>query len=262
MTGLFTTIFLQPILNLLVFLYNTIPGHDIGVSIILLTVIVKVILYPFTVKQIRQQRAMQELQPKIAEIQEKYKDRKEEQARELMALYSREKVNPVSSCLPLLIQLPIFIALYRALTFALNSKSLTLLYPFVVNPQSIDTHFLGILDLSHPNYVLAVAAALVQFVQTRQIMKPPAATIASPPPEVAGSQGAKDESMAAMMNKQMLYLMPIMTAAIGFTLPGGLTLYWLTMSVLTVLQQWWLLKNTPPRMSPQLSGTDTTVNPS
>ena len=256
MSSLFTLLFLQPILNLLVFLYNTIPGHDIGIAIILLTLLVKIILYPFTVKQIRQQRAMQELQPKIAEVQEKYKDRKEEQARELMALYAREKVNPVASCLPLLIQLPIFIALYRALTFALNSKSLTLLYSFVPNPQSIDTHFLGILDLSHPNYVLALAAAAVQFWQTRQIMKPPAATIASPPPAVAGSTGAKDESMAAMMNKQMMYLMPIMTAAIGFTLPGGLTLYWLVMSLLTVLQQWWLLKNAPPRMTPQLSGSD------
>ncbi len=258
MSSLFNTIFLQPILNLLVFLYNVIPGHDIGIAIILLTLIVKVILYPFTVKQIKQQRAMQELQPKIAELQEKYKDRKEEQARELMALYSREKVNPVASCLPLLIQLPIFIALYRALTIALDSKTLNLLYSFVPNPQVIDTHFLGLLDLSRPNYVLALLAALVQFWQARQIMKPPAATIASPPPEVAKSPGAKDETMAAMMNKQMLYLMPIMTAAIGFTLPGGLTLYWLVMSLLTVLQQWWLLKNTPPRMTPQLSGTDTT----
>lgn len=262
MSSLFTTIFLQPILNLLVFLYNTIPGHDIGISIILLTVIVKGILYPFTVKQIRQQRAMQELQPKIAELQEKYKDQKEEQARELMALYAKEKVNPVASCLPLLVQLPIFIALYRALTFALNSKNLTLLYSFVANPQSINTHFLGFLDLSRPNYVLAVAAALIQFWQAKQIMRPPAATIATPPPEVAGSTGAKDESMAAMMNKQMLYLMPIMTAAIGFTLPGGLTLYWLVMSLLTVLQQWWLLKNMPPRMTAQLVGTDTTPSSS
>lgn len=258
MSSLFTTIFLQPILNFLVFLYNIIPGHDFGIAIILLTLVVKLLLYPLTVKQIRQQKAMQELQPKIAEIQAKYADRKEEQARELMALYAREKVNPASSCWPLLLQLPIFIGLYRSLTYAIGSTSLSLLYPFVANPQRIDTHFLGLLDLSHPNYVLAIAAALVQFVQTRQIIKPPAATITAPPPEVAESKGAKDETMAAMMNKQMMYMMPIMTAAIGFTLPGGLTLYWLVMSLLTVAQQWWLFKHAPPRMTPQLSGTDTT----
>lgn len=258
MSSLFTTIFLQPILNLLVFLYNIVPGHDFGIAIILLTIIVKVILYPFTVKQIRQQKAMQDLQPKILEIQTKFKDRKEEQARELMALYAREKVSPISSCLPLLIQLPIFIALYRALTFALHSTSLTLLYSFVPNPQFIDTHFLGFLDLSHPNYVLAIAAALVQFVQTRQIMKPPGAAITLPPAEIAGAPGVKDETMTTMMNKQMMYLMPIMTAVIGFSLPGGLTLYWLVMSLLTVLQQWWLLKHAPPRLTPQLGGPEGT----
>ena len=78
--------------------------------------------------------------------------------------------------------------------------------------------------------------------------------IAPPPPEVVGTEGAKDEGMAAMMNKQMMYLMPVMTAVIGFSLPGGLTLYWLVMSLLTVLQQWWLMRRMPPRMEPQLSG--------
>lgn len=254
MSHLFTLIFLQPILNLLVWLYNVIPGHDIGIAIIVLTILIKTLLYPLTVRQIRQQRALQEIQPKIEEIRTKYKDQKEEQARELMALYSREKVNPTSSCLPLLVQLPIFIALYRALSLGLSSKSLTLLYPFVANPQFIDTKLFGTFDLSHPAPVLAIAAAVVQFFQTRQMMKPPAATIAPPPPEVAGTEGAKDEGMAAMMNKQMMYMMPIMTAVIGFSLPGGLTLYWLVMSLLTVLQQWWLMKRTPPRMEPQLSG--------
>jgi YidC/Oxa1 family membrane protein insertase len=253
MYHLFTLIFLQPILNLLVWLYNVVPGHDIGIAIILLTIIVKAILYPLTAKQIKQQRALQEVQPKIQEVREKFKNDKEAQARELMQLYSREKVNPAASCLPLLIQLPVFIALYQALTLGLGSKSLDLLYSFVANPQSIDTRLFGFLDLSHPNYFLAIAAALVQFVQTRQILKPPAnASITSPPPEVAKVPGAKDEAMATMMNKQMMYLMPIMTAFIGFSLPGGLTLYWLVMSLLTVLQQWWFLKQAPPKMRPQL----------
>lgn len=252
MASIFTTVLLQPMLNLLVWLYDTIPGHDIGLAIISLTIIIKVLLYPLTMKQIQQQRALQNVQPKIDEIRKRLKDNKEEQGKELMALYAKEKVNPAASCLPLLVQLPVFIALYQALRVGLNSQSLNLLYPFVPNPQHIDQMFLGLVDLAKPSYVLAIGAALVQFWQTRQILKPPAATVTQPPPEVAGSPGAKDESMAATMNKQMAYTMPIVTAVIGFSIPGGLSLYWLVMSLLTVAQQAWFMKKQPPKLEPQL----------
>jgi YidC/Oxa1 family membrane protein insertase len=251
--NLFNAIFFQPILNLLVWLYVTVPGQDIGIAIVLLTIVIKLLLFPLTHLQIKQQRAMQDLQPKIDEIRKRLKDDKEKQAAELMELYKKDKVNPAASCLPLLIQLPVFIALFSALKTGLASHGLNMLYPFVPNPQTINTTFLGILDLTKPNYVLAILAGLVQFWQTRQILKPPAATIASPPPEVAGSEGAKDENMTAIMNKQMTYMMPIMTVVIGFSLPGGLTLYWLTMSVLTVLQQWLILRRMPPKVVAQLS---------
>ncbi len=245
MSHLFTVVLLQPILNLLIWLYGILPGHDIGFAIIGVTIVVKAILYPLTQAQLRQQRALQALQPKIEEVRTRLKDDKEGQARELMALYAKEKVNPASSCLPLVIQLPVFIALYQALSIGLDSTSFAnLLYPFVASPQTINTMFLGILDLTHPSYVLAILAALVQFWQTRQMLKPAGAT--TPPPlEVAGKPAAQDEGMAAMMNKQMMYMMPILTAVIGFSLPGGLALYWLTMSLLTVAQQMWLLKRQP-----------------
>jgi YidC/Oxa1 family membrane protein insertase len=249
---LFNTIFFQPILNLLVWLYVTVPGQDIGIAIILLTIIVKIVLYPLTHLQIKQQRSMQELQPKIEEIRKRLKDDKEKQAAELMALYKTEKVNPASSCLPLLVQLPVFLALFHALQVGLKSESLNVLYPFVANPQNINTMFLGLFDLTQPNYVLAVLAGLVQFWQTKMILQPPAATVTPPPSELAGKEGAKDESMTAMMNKQMTYMMPIMTVVIGFSLPGGLTLYWLVMSLLTVVQQYFVLKKrvAPPAALP------------
>ncbi len=255
---LYTVIFLQPILNLLIWLYDIIPGHEFGIAIIVLTILIKLILYPFTAKQIKQQRAMQDLQPRIEEIRSRLKDDKEAQAKELMALYAKEKVNPAASCLPLIVQLPVFIALYRALSLGLAGTSLTLLYSFVPNPQVVNTMFFGLIDLAKPSPVLAILAAAVQFWQGRQLMKPPAATITPPPSEVQKTPGAKDEGMAAMMNKQMLYLMPIVTAVIGFSLPGGLTLYWLTMSLLTVAQQAILLRRLPPRIVPQLSGRDQT----
>lgn len=257
--SVFNAIFFQPILNLLVWLYVTVPGQDIGIAIILLTFLIKILLYPLTHLQIKQQRAMQELQPKIDEIRKRLKDDKEKQAAELMELYKKDKVNPAASCLPLLVQLPIFIALFHALQVGLKSESLHLLYAFVPNPQTINTLFLGVFELAHPpsfdrplTAVLVLVAGLVQFWQARQIMKPPSATVTPPPAEVAKSEGAKDESMTAIMNKQMMYMMPIMTVIIGFSMPGGLTLYWLTMSLLTVAQQWFVLRRTPPKINPQL----------
>lgn len=252
MGALFQTIILQPILNLLIWLYNILPGNDIGLAIIVLTIIVKIILYPFSAVQIKQQRALQELQPKIAEVRKRLKDDKDAQAKELMALYKQEKVNPASSCLPLLIQLPIFIGLFEALRDGLASRGLQLLYPFVANPGSINIMFLGLVDLSKPNYVLAVLAGAVQFWQSWQIMRKPSPST-PPPDEVKGSEGAKDEDMAAMMNKQMMYIMPIVTVFIGFSFPGGLTLYWMVMSLFTVAQQALYLKKPQPPTTPQIA---------
>jgi YidC/Oxa1 family membrane protein insertase len=244
MGNIFNEILTRPILNLLLWLYDVIPGQDIGLAIILLTILVKAVLYPFAVAQIRQQRALQALQPKMDEIRARLKDDKDAQAKELMELYKTEKVNPAASCLPLLIQLPVFIALYHALQSGLSSSGLNQLYPFVPNPGQVDPSLLGFVNLSTPNYVLAVLAGIVQYVQTKQIVKPKGA-VEQPPKEVAQTTGAKDESMAAIMNKQMLYIMPAMTVVIGFSLPGGLTLYWLTMGLLTALQQWYMIKKHP-----------------
>ena len=236
--GIYNALIFQPILNLLIWLYNVIPGNDLGLAIIVLTLIVKVILYPFSKAQIKQQRSLQELQPKMDEIRVRLKDDKEGQAKELMELYRKEKVNPAASCLPLLIQLPIFIGLLGALRASLSAHTLTMLYPFVANPGIVNTMFLGFVNLSKPNYVLAVIAGAVQFWQSWQMLRRPA-LLTPPPAEVAGTKAAEDESVAIMMNKQMMYIMPVVTVFIGFTLPGGLALYWIIMSLLTVAQQWY-----------------------
>ncbi len=253
MLALFQHLIFQPILNLLIWLYTVLPGNDMGFAIIVLTLLVKLVLYPFSVAQIKQQRALQALQPKMNEIRTRLKENKEAQAKELMELYKQEKVNPASSCLPLLIQLPIFIGLFEALREGLASRSLNLLYPFVAHPGVINHTLLGIIDLAKPSYVLAILAGAVQFWQSWQMLRSPSPT-AAPPPEVKASIGAKDETMAAMMNKQMLYIMPVVTVFIGFSLPGGLALYWLVMSLLTVAQQAVFLRQPQaPKPTPQLS---------
>lgn len=240
MGEIFTQILTRPLLNLLLWLYDVIPGQDIGIAIIVLTIIVKVLLYPLAKKQIAQQKALQDIQPKIAEIQKAYKDDREGQARELMALYQKEKVNPASSCLPILVQLPIFIALFSVLRSITDTQDFNLLYPFVAQPGQIVPMLFNFVHLDKPNIPLAILGGAVQFWQSKQMFARNASK--QPPKDVQDKPGAQDEGMAAMMNKQMMYMMPIVTVVIGFSLPGALTLYWLVMSLLTVLQQWYMLE--------------------
>ena len=228
MIQLFTTIFYQPILNLLVFIYNVVPGNDIGIAIIVITIVIKIVLFPLSKKSIESQKALQELQPKIEKVKKDYADNKEEMNKKMMEVYANNKVNPLSSCLPLLIQLPFLIAVYRVFRTGLSNGSLDLVYSFINKPETINVITFGFLDLSKPNIVLALLAGLAQFWQAKMMSRKK--------PLVKG-EGSRDEDMATTVNKQMLYFMPLLTVFIGFSLPGGLTLYWFVTTLLTSLQQ-------------------------
>lgn len=235
MMSLFHTILYQPIFNFFVGLYNVIPGHDVGLVIIIITVIVRAIIYPLTSKSIKAQKSVQELQPKVDAIKKEYANDQQKQAAALMAVYKDNKVNPFASCLPLLIQLPILIALYTVLRDTLMAdKFAAELYSFVTNPGTLNSVSFGFLDLSQKNYILAVLAGAATFWQTRMMLS-------KQPPKNAGT-GAKDESMMATMNKQMMYFMPVMTAFICISLPSGLALYWLFSTLLTIAQQAFLMR--------------------
>lgn len=227
MSQIFTTIFYQPILNLLIFLYNTVAFNDLGVAIILLTAVIRLVFWPLSRSSIKSQKALQDLQPKIEELKKKYSDDKVALSQATMNIYKDNKVNPFSSCLPLLIQLPFLFAVYQVFRDGLNSK-LELVYSFISRPATINTISLGFLNLAKPNIYLAVLAGLAQFWQAKMMM--------SSKPAIT-TPGSKDESMAAIMNKQMLYFMPAITIFIGLSLPGGLTLYWFVLTLLTALQQ-------------------------
>lgn len=223
----FNVVLYQPMFNGFVALYNLIP--DVGVVILIITIIIKLVLYPLTKSSIKSQKALNDIQPKMEEIKKKYKDNQQQVAAETMKLYKENKVNPFASCLPLLIQMPILIALCYVLRSGLTTDNFDLLYSFVRNPEHINTLSLGFLDLSKSSIVFAILAGGAQFWQTKMMMRKKA-------PPAAGT-GAKDENMMAMMNKQMLYFMPLMTVFIGFKLPGGLTLYWFLSTLFTALQQ-------------------------
>jgi YidC/Oxa1 family membrane protein insertase len=233
MSYIFQVVFYQPILNLLIFLYNIVPGNDLGLAIILLTIIIKLVLLPLSKQSIKSQKSLQDLQPKIDEIKKKYAGKKEEQGRAMLDLYKENKVNPFSSCLPLLIQLPFLWAVFRVFRDGLAGDSLNLVYSFISRPESINNLSLGFIDLAKPNVYLAVLAGLAQFWQAKMmITKKP----------IIKNEGAKDENMMATMNKQMLYFMPIFTVFIGLTFPGGLTLYWFVTTLFSALQQLYIFK--------------------
>jgi len=227
MLAIYHEVLYRPILNLTVALYDLL-WNDFGLAILALTLLVRLALWPLTHRTLANQKAMLDLQPKLKEVQEKHKDNKEEQAKAMMALYAEHKVSPFSSCLPLLIQLPLFIALYRVLSAGLKSQSLNELYGFVSNPGTISTMSLGFLDLSRPSIVLAILAAGAQFLQAKMMQRKDVKV---------HTEGSKDEDTMAIMNKQMLYMMPAMTLFIGWKLPAGLTLYWLFTNLAMIAQQ-------------------------
>lgn len=233
MSQIYNALFYQPIFNLLIGLFNFVPGHDVGVAIILLTVIIKLILWPATASAMRSQKALSVIQPKMEELKKQYANDKEGLARATMELYSKEKVSPFSACLPTLIQLPVFIALYQALSHGLQSSGFDKLYPFVTNPGTIKPQLLGLVDLSAPNAVMAILAGVAQYFQAKMM-------VTSQQPKKA--PGAQDEAMLATMNKQMVYMMPVLTVVIAWKLPGGLALYWLVMNLLTIAQQYYFFK--------------------
>jgi YidC/Oxa1 family membrane protein insertase len=237
MLALFHSFIYQPLYNALIMLYNFIPGHDFGISIIVITVLLKGLLWPLSKKQIESQKKMQELQPRLKAVQEKYKHDKEKQTKAVMEFYKNNKANPFSGCLPLIAQLVFLIAIYRVL-FSIAGNGLnvdsSLLYHFVSNPGKINDLFLGIINLSKPNIFLAIFAAAAQFYQTKMLM-------AKQAKKKEGEKKDKDEpDFAQIMNKQMLYLGPMLTLFIGIRFAAGLALYWLVSTLFMIGQQWYI----------------------
>ena len=234
---LYNTILYEPLFNILIFFYNLVPIKDIGFAIILITILIRVVLYPLSKSSIVSQKKLQELKPQIDELKAKHKDNKEAFGKATMELYKREKINPASSCLPLLIQMPILIAVYQVFRLGLSNGSFDVLYSFIAHPGTINSMFLGIINLAEPNTILAILAGASQYVQSKMIMNI-RGDKAGDKANNKTKEGNKGDKMSGAMSKQMLYMMPLFTVFIGVSLPSGLVLYWLISIVLTVLQQY------------------------
>lgn len=230
LVNIFNIFLYYPLFNFLILIYNYLPWRDFGLAIIILTLIIKLILYPVSVRAFNSQRVLQRLQPKLQEIQRKYKDDKEKQTKETLEFYRKEKINPFSGLFLALIQLPILIALYNVFWKGLKAHELNNLYGFITNPININPTFLNLVDLSGPNLIFVIFAGIIQFYQTKMLLLP------------TNKNQQKEGDVASMVQKQMVYVFPFITVIILFKLPSALGLYWIISGVFSIIQQYFMIK--------------------
>lgn len=212
MANLFNTYLYNPLLKFLEFLYHNAAFGDIGIAVIILTILVRVVLFPIFYKISKDQAIMAKIAPRIKEIQEKHKSDKEKQVRETMALYKEHKVNPLSQFFLLLVQLPILIALFKI--FSTGIKTIANLNPY----------FLGFVNLTEKNFIIVIIAAVLQYYQTKLTMP-------------QNNKPSKELNTAERISRNMMYIGPLLTFFILSSLPSVIGLYWLTFSVFSVIQQ-------------------------
>ena len=221
MVNLFNTYLYNPILAILVYIYNNLAFQDLGLAIILLTIFVRIILFPLLYKGARDQSLMQRLQPHIKKIQLDHKDNKEEQAKKLLKLYREHNVNPFSSILLLIFQLPILIAIYRVFLQGLSIE--------IFDNQI----FLGLINLGENSIILVAIAAILQYFQAKLILSSP------------NIQSQDKSSPFASVGKSMVWIGPILTFVILVNLPAALALYWLVSNIFSIGQQIFINKRLP-----------------
>lgn len=223
MTNLFHTLLTEPLIASLVFLYNYAAFQDLGVAIILLTFAIRLVLFPLFYKGFKNQTILQTLQPELARLQQLHKHDKEKQALAMMELYRQHKVNPLSSFFLILLQLPILIALYQV---------------FLSPPANLNSAFLGLIDLKGGNLMIVAVAAVAQYVQGK-LSLPKAKT-------------GQENDPSFKMAKNMVFLGPLLTVAVLYSLPSAVGLYWLATTAFSIGQQVFINK--------KLYGTNSTGN--
>lgn len=228
---MFTTLFVEPLFNILFIIYAILPGHDFGVAVIGLTILVRLALWPLVTKQLHSQRLMQQMAPEIARIRKETGNDREKQTQMLMELYKERGTSPFAPLLPILIQLPIFFALYVVFRDSVHPEKLaSLAYGWVeqlpavanviANSNQFSPTLFGVVNLTQPNVLLAVLAGVAQWYQTKMLQP---------------KQKPQDQQAQLMMT--MTKVFPVITVLVGLTLPSALALYWAVTSLVAILQQ-------------------------
>ncbi|MDP3958072.1 MAG: YidC/Oxa1 family membrane protein insertase [bacterium] len=226
MVSFWNTFFYEPLYNALIFLIGVVPGENVGLAVIALTVVVKAALYPLSQKSVHTQAKMRSLEGELSLIKEKHQDDKKKQAEATMELYRKHNVNPFSGCLTVLIQLPIIIALYFVFLKGLAPNG-GVLYSFVQFPEQVNSVFLGV-DIASKSITFALVAALAQFWQTHLTL---------PKQKPRGETASFADEFSRSMNVQMRYVLPVFVALIAYTTSAAVALYWIVSSLFSVGQE-------------------------
>ena len=265
--SLFDTIIVQPIFNLLALIYGLIPGSDFGVSLILFTVIVRLAMWPLVRKQLHQTKLMRALQPELKKLKVKTKGNKQLEAQLMMELYKERGVKPFSSFGLLFLQLPIFIALYRVIQIITIHRDKIQAYTYgpieklqpiadIIHSKNhqFDESLFHLVNLTKtglgngsiywPILFIAVVAAVLQYVQSRQITPQPETKkrLRDVFKDSATGKEVDQSEVSAIMSSRMIILFPFLTFSVGIYLPGALVLYFATSSAVAVTQQYFLLR--------------------
>lgn len=272
MLELFRTFVEQPVFNLLELIYATIPGHDLGISIIIFTIIIRVLLWPLVKRQLHQAKAMRKLQPKLKEIKKAAGGDRQKEARLQMELYKEHGVKPFATIGTLLIQLPIFIALYQAVNKLVNDPNVLLTFsydwvkdlPYIqelaADISKFDHTLLGVVDLSAkaigssglyvPALIVAILAAVMQYYQSKLMMvdSKDAKKLSQILREAAEGKQADQSEVGASVSRTMMYFLPFITFIFAVSVPSALSLYLLTSSAVGYLQQAYVLNQDKEEM--------------
>lgn len=236
------TFFFDPVYNGLVFFIDVFPGGDVGLAIVCTTLVVKLVLLPLSVKAVKTQVAMREIEPRLKEIKENIEDR-QKQAEAMLALYREAGINPFASILLLFIQIPIVIALYLAVSNgggnALPAINASVLYSFIPTPEVVSTMFLGITDITERSVLLAALAGITQFFQTKLALPD------LPPKDPDALPSMKDD-FVRNMQLQMKYVMPVVIAVVAYTISAAIALYFVVSNVAGIAQELYVRKHRKP----------------
>jgi YidC/Oxa1 family membrane protein insertase len=236
MQALWNTAFYQPIYNMLVFLIDKVTFGDIGFAIIILTIIIKLILFPLAKKSIESQIYMKKLEPELKKLKVDFPN-KEEQAKKQFELYKKYGVNPFSGCLVVILQLPVIFALYYVfINFKIDSS---IVYSFVNVPVVVNANFLGLFDLSlNHSIFLALVAGVSQFFQA--YLATPKKTIKDAEIVSDNTKKTFQEELANSMQLNIRYVLPVFVAFIAYTFSAGVALYWIVSNIFTIGQEWYV----------------------
>jgi YidC/Oxa1 family membrane protein insertase len=252
-TNIFNTLFFGPIVNLLIVVFKLlesagIPGA-LGFSIIIVSVAVRFLIWPFTATQVKSSAKMASLKPHLDELKKKHKDDKQAFAAAQMALYKEHGVNPAGGCLPALIQLPVFIAIYQVILNAFTNldKINSLLYSSWLHlDKAPDPNFFGLNLATKPTefmngailfLLVPLVTALLTFIQSKMMIpKVPKIRKDDTPKEIKEKEGVED-AMSSVQG-QMVYLMPVMIGYFTFQFPIGLAIYWNIFTIMGIIQQY------------------------